>query len=86
MKKVLITTSITTIFAFANEPQVQVLQIPAGCIESKLSEVTSLLSCPSAEYKVIFSTYTDGSRNIKERVVVEKIGEIKPIIIQQISK
>ncbi|PZP12291.1 MAG: hypothetical protein DI602_09805 [Aliarcobacter butzleri] len=85
MKKTLIVLSFATVFAFANEPQIQVAQIPTGCIETKLSEATSMLSCPSAEYKASFSL-TNGLRNERMAVTIEKIGEVKPIIIQQLSK
>lgn len=86
MKKMLLILSITGIFAFANEPQVQVSQIPTGCVELKLTESTSIVSCPSAEFKASFTTYNDGSRNTKQSALLEKIGEAKPVIVQQLSK
>ncbi len=52
----------------------QIAQVPTGCIETKLSEVTSILSCPSGEYKATFSTYSnDGSRNLKYEAKLDKI-------------
>ncbi|MFW2585580.1 hypothetical protein [Aliarcobacter butzleri] len=87
MKKTLIVLGFSTISAFANESQIQVGQIPAGCVETKLSEVTSIISCPSAEYKATFYTYSNtGTRNLTYEAKLDKIGEVKPIIIQQISK
>lgn len=86
MKKMLLILSITGIFAFANEPQVQVSQIPTGCVETKLTESTSIVSCPSAEYKASFVTTNNGTRNTISTAIVEKIGEVKPVIIQQLSK
>lgn len=83
MKKTLIVLGLTTVFAFANELQ---SQIPADCVETKLSEATSIVSCPSAEYKASFVIYSDGTRNTKQPVHLEKIGEVKPIIVQQLSK
>lgn len=84
MKKILIVLGFSTIFAFANESQIQVAQIPTGCIETKLSEATSILSCPSAEYKATFNI-SYGKRAISDKVMIEKMSEVKPIIIQQIK-
>ena len=86
MKKMLLILSVTGIFAFANELQAQHEQIAVGCIETKLTEVTSILSCPSAEYKASFSTYTNGTRSTTSAAILEKIGEVKPIIVQQLTK
>ncbi len=87
MKKTLIVLSFVTVFAFANESKIQIAQIPTGCIETKLSEVTSIISCPSGEYKATFYTYSNnGSRNLTYEAKLDKMGEVKPIIIQQNSK
>ncbi|MFY4862384.1 hypothetical protein ACOTWK_05865 [Aliarcobacter butzleri] len=87
MKKTLIVLGFSTISAFANESQIQVAQIPTGCVETKLTEVTSILSCPSGEYKATFYTYSNtGTRNLTYEAKFDKIGEVKPIIIQQNSK
>ncbi|QNK85923.1 hypothetical protein HOO31_04770 [Aliarcobacter cryaerophilus] len=86
MKKTLIVLGFT-IFAFADGQTIQVAQLPAGCAETKLTEVTSILSCPSGEYKATFYTYSNnGSRNLTYEAKLDKIGEVKPIIIQQNSK
>ncbi|RBQ27682.1 hypothetical protein [Arcobacter sp. CECT 9188] len=77
MKKIAIFFIVSSIFLFAAEPKID---IKVGCIETKLNETTSIISCPSAEYKVIFEL-SGSKRAVDEPVIIEKIGEVKPVII-----
>ncbi|WP_418185196.1 hypothetical protein ACNSOS_10155 [Aliarcobacter vitoriensis] len=77
MKKIAIFFIVSSVFAFANEPKID---IKVGCVETKLNETTSIISCPSAEYKVVFEL-RGTKRAADEPVSIEKIGEVKPIIV-----
>ena len=85
MKKTLIVLSLITSFAFANEQIIQVSQIQTtGCVEKELTYETSMISCPSAQYIATF-TVEYGKRVLTEKAIIEKVSELKSIIIQQIG-
>lgn len=56
-----------------------------GCIELKLSEAKSIISCPSGDYEVTFALNRD-KRDIIEEPTIIKIGEAPQKIIQYITK
>ncbi|MDX4061687.1 hypothetical protein Q6A90_04835 [Aliarcobacter skirrowii] len=69
MKKVLFLLSVGMVFAFANNQQFQ------GCIETKLSETTSILSCANGDYKATFKLNGVNKRSSTSEVVLEKITD-----------
>jgi len=56
-----------------------------GCMELKLSEAKSIISCPSGDYEVTFGLNRD-KRDIVEEPKIVKIGEAPQKIIQYITK
>jgi hypothetical protein len=56
-----------------------------GCIELKLSEAKSIISCPSGDYEVTFGLNRD-KRDIIEEPTIVKIGEAPQKVIQYITK
>lgn len=64
MKKLLLLLSVFSIGAFASENDVTSKSISSGCSETKLTELVSILSCPSGDYKVTYFT-TGGMTNGK---------------------
>ena len=55
MNKILLALSITSSFAFSQEVQQKNIEfVQVGCSVLKLSEDTSLLSCPTGDFKLIY--------------------------------
>jgi hypothetical protein len=79
MKKTILFLILISSALFAGKDDFQ------GCIELKLSEAKSIISCPSGDYEVTFGLNRD-KRDLVEEPNIIKIGEAPQKIIQYITK
>ncbi len=77
MKKVLISLMIMSSFLFA-APVNQ-------CKETKLTETTSILSCPSGDYEATF-VLRSKKRNMSEEPKLKLLGKREPNIINNYNR
>ncbi|PLY07656.1 MAG: hypothetical protein C0625_05625 [Arcobacter sp.] len=77
MKKVLISLLIMSNFLFA--------AVVNQCKETKLTETTSILSCPSGDYEATFELKSQ-KRNLKEAPVLKLLGKREPDIINNYNR
>jgi hypothetical protein len=71
MKKLLLLLPVLSIGAFASENDVTSKSMLTSCSETKLTELVSILSCPSGDYKVTYG-YTSIFNNIPIRSQTEE--------------
>ena len=79
MKKIILFSLFIASILFAAKEDFQ------GCIEVKLIEAKSIISCPSGDYEVTFALNRD-KRDIIEEPTIIKIGEAPQKVIQYITK
>lgn len=72
MKKVLISLMVMSSFIFAG--------VVNNCTETKLTEKTSILSCPSGDYEATFILRSK-KRNMSEAPTLKLLGKREPNII-----
>lgn len=78
MKKITLYLLLISTTLFASKEQFQ------GCVELKLSEAKSMVSCPSGDYEVTFGLNRD-KRDLVEAPSIVKIGEAPQKVIQYIT-
>mgnify|MGYP005984662607 CR=1 FL=1 len=77
MKKVLISMMIISSFLFADSPK--------ECKETKLTETTSILACPSGDYEATFEIRMK-KRDMTEAPKLKLLGKREPDIINNYTR
>ena len=77
MKKVLISLTIMSSFLFAS--------VVNQCKETKLTETTSILACPSGDYEATFELKSK-KRNMTEAPILKLLGKREPNIINNYTR
>ncbi len=77
MKKVLISMMIISSFLFADAPD--------ECKETKLTETTSILACPSGDYEATFEVRMK-KRDMTEAPKLKLLGKREPDIINNYTQ
>ena len=77
MKKIMMLLTIMSTFLFA--------EAPTQCKETKLTETTSILSCPSGDYEATFELKLK-KRNLIEAPTLKLLGKREPDIINNYNR